>query len=92
MGSHSYGIHCRLASIDKGWDSIYVVVDRMTKHSHFIPTKTRYSASQVVAWQFIKYVFKHHGFPKEIINDERRKIYGSLLAGAFLSSGYFPHT
>ena len=36
-----------LPSTDKGWDTIFVVVDRMTKHAHFIPTRTRYSASQV---------------------------------------------
>ena len=59
-------------STDKGWDSIYVVVDIMTKQAHLLPTKTSYSASQV-ACQFIEHAFKHRGLPMEIASDRDAK-------------------
>ena len=74
-----------LPSTDKGWD-IFVVVDRMTKQAHFIPTRTRYSASQV-AWQFIEYVFKHHGFPQEIVSDRDAKFMGHFWQELFIAVG-----
>ena len=50
------------------YDSIMVVVDRLTKVVHFIPVKTAYSASDV-AYVFIKDVVKLHGVPKNIVSD-----------------------
>jgi hypothetical protein len=31
-----------------GYDSIWVIVDRLTKVAHFIPMKTTYSGAQLV--------------------------------------------
>jgi hypothetical protein len=31
----------------KGYDSIWVIVDRLTKVAHFIPVKTTYKGSQL---------------------------------------------
>ena len=46
----------------QGKDSILVVVDRLTKFSHFVSLKHPFSAGTVAA-TFIKEVVHLHGFP-----------------------------
>jgi hypothetical protein len=36
-----------LPRTSKGYDSIWVIVDRLTKVAHFIPVKTTYKGSQL---------------------------------------------
>ena len=50
------------ASVD-GFDAVMVVVDRLTKMAHFMPTVTTLS-SMDVADLFFSYVFRYHGLPK----------------------------
>ena len=52
--------------------SIMVVVDKLTKASHFIPVKSTYK-SDSIARIFMKDIFKLHGFPKAIISDRDTK-------------------
>ena len=52
----------------QGKDCIFVVVDRLTKFSHFFSIATDFSASQVVEL-FFKEIFRLHGLPKTIVND-----------------------
>eukprot|EP00833_Pecoramyces_ruminatium_P006384 jgi/Orpsp1_1/1180416/evm.model.c7180000073352.1 len=47
---------------------IFVVNDRLTRMSHFIPFENVPSAS-ATADAFMKYIFKYHGLPDEIISD-----------------------
>lgn len=51
-----------------GWDTIWVVVDRLTKYAHFIPLKHPFTTSKV-AGEFIKQIVRLHGFPSSIISD-----------------------
>ena len=52
----------------RGYDSIWVVVDQLTKVAHFIPVKTTYHGGQLAE----KYMERNvclHGVPKRIVSD-----------------------
>ena len=49
-------------------DSIFVVVDKLSKAEHFIPVKSTYKAVHI-ADIFLKEILRLHGIPKEIISD-----------------------
>jgi hypothetical protein len=51
-----------------GYDSIWVVVDRLTKAAHFKPVKITYN-SVVLAELYMSRIVCLHGFPKRIISD-----------------------
>jgi hypothetical protein len=51
-----------------GYDSIWVVVDRLTKSAHFIPIKTSYN-SAVLAEFYISRIVCVHSVPKKIVSD-----------------------
>jgi hypothetical protein len=51
-----------------GYDSIWVVVDRLTKAAHFIPVKTTYNSAVLGELYMSRIVFLH-GIPKKIILD-----------------------
>ena len=51
-----------------GYDAIFVVVDRLTKQAHFIPTTSNVD-SPGIANLFVAYVWKLHGTPREVISD-----------------------
>lgn len=52
----------------KGFEAIFVIVDRLSKYSHFVPLKHPYTA-KVVAEIFVKEVVRLHGIPVSIISD-----------------------
>ena len=51
-----------------GHDSIWVIVDRLTKTSHFLPFKTRWSVSKL-AELFISEIVRLHGVLVSIVSD-----------------------
>lgn len=55
-----------------GHEMILVVVDRLTKMAHFIPTIRRYT-SKIIANLFVTYIFRYHGLPDSIISDRDPK-------------------
>jgi hypothetical protein len=57
-----------LPRTQSGYDSIWVIVDRLTKVAHFIPVKTTYSRPQV-AELYMSRIVCLHGVPKKIISD-----------------------
>jgi len=52
----------------QGYDSILVVVDRLTKMVHFIPT-TEKKLAEGLARLFRDNMWKLHGLPESIISD-----------------------
>ena len=53
-------------------DFIMVVVDKLTKVTHFIPVKSTYKTDSITKI-FMKDIFKLHGFPKAIVSDRDPK-------------------
>src|SRR5215216_6580952 len=51
-----------------GYDSIWVVVDRLTKVAHFIPVKTTYTSAKL-AKIYMSRIVCLHGVPKSIVSD-----------------------
>ena len=63
----------QLPITDEGYDAINVVVNKLTKMAHFIPTKTTATAEDT-AELFQDNIFKLHGLPEDIVSD-RDSIY-----------------
>ena len=49
-------------------DSVWVIVDRLTKSAHFIPVRTDYSL-QKLARLYVAEIVRLHGVPVSIISD-----------------------
>ena len=60
-----------------GYDTILVVIDRLTKMSHFIPCGKGPDARQF-ATLFMQHVVRLHGIPRDIITD-RGRLFNSEL-------------
>jgi hypothetical protein len=57
-----------LSRTQSGYDSIWVIVDQLTKVAHFIPVKTTYSGPQLTELYMSRIVYLH-GVPKKIVSD-----------------------
>ena len=58
----------RLPRTQAGYDSIWVIVDRLTKVAHFIPMKTTHSSARL-AELYMSRIVCLHGVPKKIVSD-----------------------
>ena len=62
-------------------DSIFVVIDKLSKAAHFIPVKSTYKAVNIVDI-FLKEI-RLHGIPKVIISDRNVKFTGNFWRSLF---------
>jgi hypothetical protein len=89
------GLPCTRA----GYNSIWVVVDRLTKSAHFIPIKTHYS-SAVSVELYMSRIVCLHGVPKKIVSDRGtqftyhfwQQLHEALGTHLNFSSAYHPQT
>ena len=58
----------RLPRSKDGYDFIWVIVDRLTKSTHFLPVKATYSVAKL-AKLYVKHIVCLHGVPVSIVFD-----------------------
>ncbi len=83
----------------EGKDTILVVVDRLTKYSHFIPLRHPFT-TQDIAKLFLDTIYKLHGCPKSIVTDRDKVFTSSFWKELFqllgiqlkMSTSYHPET
>jgi hypothetical protein len=83
----------------KGFDSIWVIVDRLTKIAHFLPVKTDHLVA-IYAQLYIACILSLHGIPKTIVSDRGTQsvskfwseMHKSLGTKLLHSSAYHPQT
>jgi IS30 family transposase len=82
-----------------GYDSIWVIVDRLTKVAHFISVKITYSGAKLAELYMSRIVFLQ-GVPKKIVSDRGsqftskfwEKLHESMDTKLNFSSAYHPQT
>jgi hypothetical protein len=88
-----------LPKTSKGYESIWVIVDRFTKAAHFLPVKTLYPTKTYVEL-YIARIMSLHGVPKTIVFDQGPQFvykfwedfHKSLDTKLIHSSAYHPQT
>jgi hypothetical protein len=83
----------------KGFDSIWVIIDRLTKIAHFLPVKTDHPVA-VYAQLYIARILSLHGVPKTIVSDRGpqfvskfwKELHKSLGTKLLHSLAYHPQT
>ncbi|MCO5601915.1 hypothetical protein L7F22_056041 [Adiantum nelumboides] len=81
------------------YDSIFVIVDKLTKVAHLIPVKQTATAADI-AQVFVKEIVRLHGIPARIISDRDAKFTSKFWQAMFqslgtqlnLSTAYHPET
>jgi transposase InsO family protein len=88
-----------LPRTQSGYDSIWVIVDRLAKVAHFVPVKTTYSGLQL-AKLYMSMIVCLHGVPKKIVSDRGtqftlrfwERLHEALDTQLRFSSAYHPQT
>ncbi|GKB04999.1 putative reverse transcriptase domain-containing protein [Tanacetum coccineum] len=82
-----------------GYDTIWVIVDRLTKSAHFLPMKKTDSMEKLTQ-QYLKEIVCRHGVPVSIISDRDsrfasgfwRSLQNALGTKVNMSTAYHPET
>ena len=89
----------KLPTTPRGHDTVFTVVDMLTKQVHFIPTREAISA-KVAASLYFDNIVRHHGLPKAMVSDRDRKFLSHFWENLFKACGtelrpstaYYPQT
>ncbi|KAJ9545211.1 hypothetical protein OSB04_024918 [Centaurea solstitialis] len=89
----------KLPKTKKGHDSIWVIVDRLTKSAHFLPIRESYSIDRL-AQLYVNEIVMRHGVPISIISDRDSRftsrfwqsLQAALGTSVDLSTAYHPQT
>jgi len=87
----------KLSRTPRGYDSIWVVVDRLTKSAQFFPIRESYSVEKL-AELYVKEVVRQHGVPKSIVSDRdnrftsrfRQSFQQQMGTKVLMSTAYHP--
>ncbi|KZV30446.1 Gag protease polyprotein [Dorcoceras hygrometricum] len=82
-----------------GYNSIWVIVDRLTKSAHFLPVNTTYSMNKY-AELYIREIVRLHGIPVFIVSDRDprftlvfwRSLHRALGTKLAFSTAFHPRT
>jgi hypothetical protein len=88
-----------LPRTSRGYNSIWVIMDRLTKSAHFIPVSTTYRIRQYAEF-YMSLIICYHGIPKIIICDRGsifvahfwEQLHECLGTHLIRSSAYHPQT
>jgi transposase InsO family protein len=88
-----------LPRTQRGFDSIGVIVDRLTKVAHFIPVRTTYSSAKLVEL-YLERISSLHGVLKKIVSNRGtqftsyywQKVQESLGTKLNFSTAYHPQS
>jgi hypothetical protein len=88
-----------LPKTQKGHDSIWVIVDRLTKVAHFLPVRTTYGGEKL-AKLYIENIVKLQGVPSRIVSDRGtqftsrfwKSLHKAMGTKLDFSSAYHPQT
>ena len=88
-----------LPKTSKGFDPIWVILDRLTKSAHFLPVKSIYPTIQY-AKIYLARIMSLHGVPKTIVSDRGtqfvssfwKQLHASLGTKLLYSTAYHPQT
>ncbi|KAI3819398.1 hypothetical protein L1987_13229 [Smallanthus sonchifolius] len=89
----------KLLRTAKGHDTIWVIVDRLTKSAHFLPIRETFS-SERLAEVFINEVVARHGMPLTIVSDRDtrftsrfwKRFHEAMGTRLNISTAYHPQT
>ncbi|GJQ90084.1 reverse transcriptase domain-containing protein [Tanacetum coccineum] len=96
----TYVSMCLTCAKDRGWaDTIWVIVDRLTKSAHFLPMREDDTLEKLTR-QYLKEVVSRHGVPVSIISDRDGKftshfwksLHKALGTRLDMSTAYHPET
>nr|GEX97982.1 putative reverse transcriptase domain-containing protein [Tanacetum cinerariifolium] len=68
VGENNNGFCYKLPRTSNGHDTIWVIINRLSKFTHFIPTQETESMD-TLTWLYIKEIISRHGVPISIISD-----------------------
>ncbi|GKA36160.1 putative reverse transcriptase domain-containing protein [Tanacetum coccineum] len=89
----------KLPKTSNGHDTIWVIVDRLTKSAHFIPTRET-DSMETLTRLYIKEIVSRHGIPISIISDREshftsrfwQSLQSALGTQLYMSTVYHPET
>ena len=99
MGEISMDFIVGLPPTQKGFDLIWVIVERLTKSAHFIPVSTRYRPHEYAAL-YLTHIVRLQGVPRTIVSDRGSQftaqfwehLHKQLGTNLVRSSAYHPQT
>ena len=71
MGTRHYGLRSRFAPYQTDYDAIWVIVDRITKSTHFLANRNNFSLDRL-AKLYINEIVKLHKVSVSIVSNRDR--------------------